>query len=102
MVEKIVAIGGVARKSRIGMQILADVTGRDIHVTSDDQAPAIGAAVFASVAAGLYPDVPTAQGALCAPVGTVYSPDAKRRGIYDKLYLRYLQLGKFEERQRRG
>lgn len=101
-VDKIVAIGGVARKSHIGMQILADVTGRDIHVTSDDQAPAIGAAVFASVAAGLYPDVPSAQQALCAPVGRVHVPDAKRKAVYDTLYARYLTLGAWEEQERRG
>jgi L-ribulokinase len=100
-VDKIVAIGGVARKSHIGMQILADVTGRDIHVTSDDQAPAIGAAAFASVAAGLYPDVPSAQKALCAGMGRVHTPDKQRTRVYDKLYERYLALGKFEEKQRR-
>ncbi len=101
-VDKIVAIGGVARKSHIGMQILADVTGRDIHVTSDDQAPAIGAAAFASVAAGLYPDIPSAQKALCAGMGRVHTPDRQRTGVYDKLYGRYLALGKFEEKQRRS
>jgi L-ribulokinase len=101
-IEKIIAIGGVARKSRIGMQILADVTGREIQVTSNDQAPAIGAAAFASVAAGLYGDIPSAQKALCAPMERVHTPDPKKKAIYDKLYERYLALGAFEEKQRRG
>ena len=101
-IDKIVAIGGVARKSIIGMQILSDVTRRDIHVTSNDQAPAIGAAVFASVAAGLYPDVPTAQKALCSETGRVHTPNARRAAVYDKLYKKYLELGGFEELQRRG
>lgn len=101
-VDQIIAIGGVARKSTIGMQILADVTGRDIQVTSNDQAPAIGAAAFASVAAGLYPDIPSAQKSLCAGMERVHTPDAKRKAVYDKLYARYLALGKFEEKQRRG
>ncbi|MFA5468662.1 MAG: ribulokinase, partial [Sphaerochaetaceae bacterium] len=101
-VDKIIAIGGVARKSKLGMQILADVTGRAIHVTSDDQAPAIGAAVFASVAAGLYSDVPTAQKALCAPVGRVHEPNWERKKVYDKLYKNYISLGKYEEKLRRG
>jgi L-ribulokinase len=101
-VDKIIAIGGVARKSPLGMQILADITGRAIHVTSDDQAPAIGAAVFASVAAGLYSDVPTAQQALCAPVGRVYEPNLERKEVYDKLYENYISLGKYEEKLRRG
>ncbi len=100
--DKVVAIGGVARKSRLGMQILADVTARDIHVTSDDQAPAIGAAVFASVAAGLYTDVQSAQQALCAPVGTVYTPNKENTKIYDTLYSEYLALGAYEQKQRRS
>lgn len=101
-VDKIIAIGGVARKSALGMQILADVTRRDIHVTSNDQAPAIGAAVFASVAAGLYPDVPQAQKALCGGAERVHVPDPRRAEVYDRLYARYQALGAFEEQQRRG
>lgn len=99
-VDKIVAIGGVARKSLIGMQILSDVTGRTIHVTSNDQAPAIGAAAFASVAAGLYPDIPSAQNSLCASLGRVHEPNPKFKAVYDALYQRYLALGAFEETQR--
>ncbi len=101
-IDKIIAIGGVARKSVLGMQILADVTRRDIHVTSNDQAPAIGAAVFASVAAGLYPDVPQAQKALCGGAERVHVPDSKRAEVYDRLYAKYQTLGAFEEQQRRG
>ncbi len=101
-IDKIVAVGGVARKSIIGMQILADVTGRDIHVTDNDLAPAIGAAVFASVAAGLYPDVQTAQRALCSGTERVHRPDARRKAVYDVLYAKYLQVGAFEEKMRRG
>jgi L-ribulokinase len=101
-IDQIIAIGGVARKSKIGMQILADVTGREIQVTSNDQAPAIGAAAYASVAAGLYSDIPSAQKALCAPMERVHKPDTKKKKIYDTLYERYLALGAFEEKQRRG
>ncbi|MHC1692876.1 MAG: ribulokinase [Sphaerochaetaceae bacterium] len=101
-IDRIIAVGGVARKSVIGMQILADVTHREIQVTSDDQAPAIGAAVCASVAAGLYVDVPQAQKALCGGIGRVHTPDPQRSVMYDKLYARYLALGAFEEHQRRG
>ena len=101
-INQIVAIGGVARKSTVGMQILADVTGREIHVTSNDQTPAIGAAAFASVVAGLYPDIPTAQKALCADMERVHVPNAKLKAVYDKLYEKYLALGRFEDKQRRG
>ncbi len=96
-IEKIVAIGGVARKSKIGMQILADVTNREIHVTASDQSPAIGAAVFASVAAGLYGSVFEAQKKLTAGTDRVHKPDPKNHTIYNVLYEKYRKLGSFEE-----
>lgn len=96
-IERIMAIGGVARKSTLGMQILADVTGRDIQVTAGDQSCAIGAAVFAATAAGLYPDIFTAQRALSAGVERVHKPDPARKAVYDRLYERYLKLGTFIE-----
>jgi len=96
-IEKVVAIGGVARKSKIGMQILADVTNREIHVTASDQSPAIGAAVFASVAAGLYSSVFEAQKKLTAGIDRVHKPDPAVNAVYNKLYEKYKALGAFEE-----
>jgi len=97
-IEKVVAIGGVARKSKIGMQILADVTNREIHVTASDQSPAIGAAVFASVAAGLYSSVFEAQKKLTAGIDRVHKPDPAANAVYNKLYEKYKSLGAFEEK----
>jgi len=96
-IDKIMAIGGVARKSRVGMQILADVTKREIHVTESDQSPAIGAAIFAATAAGLYPDVFAAQKKLCAGIERTHRPNPKNAAVYDKLYRKYLELGKYAE-----
>ncbi len=96
-IEKIMAIGGVARKSVLGMQILADVTNRDIHVTAGDQSPAIGAAVFAATAAGLYPDIFTAQKALSAGTERIHKPDPVRAAVYNTLYEQYRKLGSFIE-----
>ncbi|HOT61782.1 MAG TPA: ribulokinase [Treponemataceae bacterium] len=96
-IERIMAIGGVARKSVLGMQILADVTNRVIEVTAGDQSCAIGGAIFAATAAGLYPDVFSAQKALCAGTERVHRPDPKRVAIYDGLYGRYRRLGDFIE-----
>jgi len=91
------AIGGVARKSTLGMQILADVTNREICVTASDQSCAIGAAVFAATAAKLYPDIFTAQKALSAGTERGHKPDPARAAMYNKLYARYCELGKFIE-----
>ena len=96
-IEKIMAIGGVARKSKIGMQILADITNREIYVTAGDQAPAIGAAVFAATAAKLYPDIFTAQKALSAGIDRVHKPNPAHVQIYNKLYEKFRRLGNFIE-----
>jgi len=101
-IEKVMAIGGVARKSKLGMQILADVTGREIYVTAGDQSCAIGAAVFAATACGLYPDIFAAQKALSAGVDRVHTPDPARRAVYEKLYAKYVALGKYVEQSIEG
>ena len=97
-VERVAAIGGVARKSPLIMQISADVLGMPIAVTSSDQSCALGAAMFAAVVAGLYPDVLAAQKAMRAPTERVYEPDPARKATYDDIYLKYKALGDFVER----
>ncbi|MDR1505624.1 MAG: ribulokinase [Treponema sp.] len=96
-IEGVIAIGGVARKSSFVTQIVADVLKMPINVPASDQCVALGAAMFAAVAAGLYPDVPSAQKALCAPIEKVYTPNPGRAAVYDKLFARYKALGTFAE-----
>lgn len=96
-IKKVMAIGGVARKSKLGMQILADVTNREIYVTKDDQAPAIGAAVFAAKAYGLYENVFEAQKSISAGIERVHKPIKENVKIYDKLYRKYKEIGNFTE-----
>ena len=100
-IEGIIGIGGVARKSSFVMQIIADVLNMPIHIPANDQAVALGAAMFAAVAAGLYPDIPAAQKALCAPVDRIYTPNSRNVKIYEDLYRRYKTLGAFVEEQTR-
>jgi L-ribulokinase len=96
-IEGIYAVGGVARKSSLVMQIVADVLNMPINVLKNDQSVALGAAMFAAVVAGLYPDIPAAQKALGSPVEKVYSPNPERVGVYNALYTRYRKLGEFEQ-----
>ncbi len=100
IVKKVAAVGGVARKSAFIMQTSADVLGMDISVTSSDQSCALGAAMFAAVAAGLYPSVLDAQSAMSAGAEKVYEPRPVMTEVYDKIYKRYLRLGAFVEKER--
>lgn len=58
-VNDIVACGGPT-KSPFWMQIQADVCGRPILVPEVEEAPALGAAIYAAVGVGLYPNLEVA------------------------------------------
>ena len=92
-IDNVIAIGGIARKSPFVMRTMADVTGVPIRVTDSDQACALGAAMFAAVAAGLYPTIAAAQHAMSPGFSAEYRPDPARHAIYDRLYARYRKLG---------
>lgn len=97
-IRSIIAIGGISQKSPFVMQVLADVLGMPIDVVDTDQACALGAAMFAAVAAGIYSDVQSAQRAMGARKGRRYLPDARRHALYTDLYARYRELGEVVEK----
>lgn len=92
-IDEIVAIGGITRKSPFVMQTMADIAGMKIRVLDSDQACALGAAMFAAVAAGIYPDIAAAQQAMKPGISDEYLPDPQRQAIYEKLYQRYRRFG---------
>ena len=96
-IKQVIGIGGVAKKSAFVMQTLADVLNRPIKIAKSEQAPALGAAMYAAVAAGLYPDVLAAQTSLGSGFAETYAPDPARAAAYDQRYQQYLALGQFVE-----
>lgn len=96
-VERIVAIGGVARKSNLVMQIVADVLNRPIDVIGSDQTVAMGAAMCASVAAGIYGSIAQAQAALVPATEKTVRPTVAGAAAYEAMYQKYLRLGGFME-----
>lgn len=97
-IDSILAIGGIAQKSPFVMQVLSDVLGKPINVVESNQACALGAAICASVAAGIYETIPEAQKAMSPSVGTLYVPDMDRHEMYNGLYAEYLRLGRYATR----
>ena len=73
-IEKVIGIGGVARKSPFIMQTLANVLNRPIIVAESDQAPALGAAIYAAVAAGVYTTVIEASNKMGSEFEAEYFP----------------------------
>ncbi len=91
-INSIRASGGIAKKDEMLMQIYADVCGREISVIDTDQGGALGSAIYAAVAAGLYPSVVEASQALSEKKSTVYRPIPENQAAYDKLYAEYNTL----------
>jgi len=101
VIEDVVALGGIAQKSPFVMQVTADVLNMPIKVAASEQSCALGAAMFAAVAAGIYDSVAAAQAKIGSGFSRTYMPNAANAKMYDSLYQKYLQLGRSLEQQLR-
>jgi L-ribulokinase len=93
---EIVACGGIAEKSPLLMQMIADTSGRPVRVPASTQIPARGAALFGAVAAGPatagFADIATAIAATRPEIARTYTPDRAAGAIYDEVYAIYRSL----------
>lgn len=94
-VKGLIGLGGVARKSPFTMQTLANVANMPIRIHKSDQTCAIGAAMFAATAAGVYNKVEDAMQVMGQGFDKVYTPDVSKVEIYNKRYEAYKGLGDF-------
>lgn len=90
-VKEFVAAGGLV-KNPLLMQIYADILDLPITVVTSDQAPALGSAIHAAVAAGAYPDVAAAAEKMGRSEKAKFKPIAENVEIYAKLYQEYTLL----------
>ena len=98
-IKGVIALGGVSKKSPFVMQVVSDVLNMKIRVASSDQTTAIGSAMAAATAAGLYPRIEDAQKAMGCGFEKEYCPDPQTVEKYKILYERYLRLGEFVEKE---
>jgi L-ribulokinase len=94
-IDNVIGIGGIALKSPFVMQTLSDVLNMPIKVCKTDQACALGAAIFAATAAGIYPKIGDAQQAMTSGFAKEYVPNRENAEIYREMYKKYVSLGKF-------
>ena len=96
-IDGVIALGGVAKKSPLVMQIVADVLGMPIKVARSEQACALGSAMAAAVVAGVYKNTAEAQKKMGGGIETEYHPIPENVEKYKALYEQYKKFGKFVE-----
>jgi len=85
-----VFVGGGGARSGLWLQIHADVLGRPIHLTREPETCALGSAMAAALAAGLFPDFAAAARAMARVERTV-DPEPGNAAVYDDLFRRYVR-----------
>ncbi|MCX2452486.1 ribulokinase [Pedobacter sp. PLR] len=96
-VKGIIGIGGVAKKSPFVMQMMADVLNMPIRIHQFSHTCALGAAMFAAVAAGIYPTIEDAMEAMGSGFDAEYHPNPANLDYYATRFLRYKSLGDYLE-----
>ena len=97
-VKGIIGIGGVAKKSAYIMQMMADVLEMPIRIHRFEHTCALGAAMFAAVAANIYPNIEAAMAAMGTGFEKEYTPNVKKQKLYRQHYQAYLGLGRYLEK----
>ncbi|WP_078393614.1 ribulokinase [Shouchella patagoniensis] len=95
-VNELYACGGLPQKNKLLMQIYADVTNLEIKVAASKQTPALGAAMYASVAAGEasggYATIFAAAEKMARINDYSYKPNPENVEIYKNIYREYSKL----------
>lgn len=98
-IDNVIGIGGIALKSPFIMQTLSDVLNMPIKICKTDQACALGAAMFAATASGIYNKVEDAIDAMNSGFAKEYLPNAENAKTYADIYEKYIKVGQFTEKK---
>ena len=90
-IGRVIAAGGISKKNALMMQILADVLNKEIAVCASDEAAALGSAITAAAAAGVYPGVAAACAGMAAGTEKIYRP-GENEAAYRKKFEAYHKL----------
>ncbi|MEI2273026.1 ribulokinase [Sphingobacterium sp. ML3W] len=96
-IKGLIGLGGVAKKSPFIMQMMANVMNMPIRIHKSEQTCALGAAMFAATAAGLYDRVEDAMKAMGQGFECTYEPQENWVPRYAERYEKYKALGAFVE-----
>ncbi len=91
-VQTLVAAGGLAERNALLRQIYADVTGRPLELGGSAHASALGSAIYAAVAAGIYPNLDAAAARMGKRKAEIVRPIPENQRLYEQLYQDYKAL----------
>lgn len=85
-IGRVLATGGITEKNPLLMQEYANLLRREVLVAKTTEGPALGAAMFAVMAAGIYADIQEAYDHMGIHDFKIYEPDEIHRTAYEDLY----------------
>lgn len=88
--DRLVATGGGA-KSRLWVQMKADILGIPIETLETDDAGTVGSAMMAGLACGAFGSIAEAAAKMVRRVGR-FDPDPARHALYSEVFARYERL----------
>ncbi len=88
--HRVINGGGIPQSNAALNQIYANVLGRPVLVPSS-KVTGLGSAIFAFLAAGIFPSIEEAQQRVC-PTHAVYEPQPEAHATYSDLYELYRKI----------
>ena len=85
---KNIVISGGATRSKLWLQIHADVSNVPITLTKNPDAPLLGCAILSAVGAGFYQDIPSAVETM-VQIKSIVEPNAKHHRAYKQFFESY-------------
>lgn len=98
-INNVIGTGGIAHKSPFVLQTLSDILNMPIKVCNTTQTRALGAAMFAATAAGVYNKVEDAIDAMNSGFAVEYTPNPENVKAYADIYEKYIKVGQFTEKE---
>jgi len=89
-IRRVINGGGVPQRNETLNRVYANVLNKPVLVP-ETEVTSLGSAIFAFLAAGVFPSIEAAQDALCPSYRTV-EPDAGEHAVYEKLYPLFRRL----------
>ena len=89
-IRRVINGGGIPQKNETLNHVYANVLNKPVLVP-ESEVTSLGSAIFAFLAAGVFPTIEEAQARLCPRYRTV-EPDAAQQAVYERLYPLYRKL----------